>query len=72
MTRFKTVSGAIAVAAAIMLQGCYTAPPTPVTVPGRSMQERFEQSWQAARGAVGDANVHVIREDRATGTCRTC
>jgi len=66
----RTVSRVIAVAAAIVLQGCYTAPPTPVTVPGRSLQERFEQSWQAARGAFGDTNVRLTREDRAGGTLR--
>jgi hypothetical protein len=34
------------------------------------MQERFEQSWQAARGAAGDAGVRVTQEDRGSGTLR--
>ena len=69
MTRFRSVANAIAVAAVFMLQGCYTSP-TPTTVPGRPMSERYEQSWQAARGAATDANVRVTSEDRASGTLR--
>jgi len=51
-----------------MLQSCYI-PPEPVPVPvQRTMQERFEQSWQAARGAASDVGVRINREDRASGT----
>ena len=32
--------------------------------------ERFEQSWQAARGAASDVGVRVTSEDRPTGTLR--
>jgi hypothetical protein len=70
MTNFRTLASGIAVAAYFMLQGCYTTPPTPTTVPGRPMSERFEQSWQAARGAASDASVRVTYEDRASGTLR--
>src|SRR5688572_1410428 len=69
MTNYKILSGGIVFAAALLLQGCYTAP-TPVSVPGRSMQERFEKSWQAARGAAADAGVRITTEDRGTGTLR--
>jgi hypothetical protein len=56
--------------AAFMLQGCYTAPaPVPVSS-SRSISERFEASWQAARGAASDAGVRVSHEDRSTGTLR--
>ncbi|HZF27210.1 MAG TPA: hypothetical protein VEZ88_13175 [Steroidobacteraceae bacterium] len=34
------------------------------------MQERFEASWQAARGAASDVGVRVASEDRASGTIR--
>jgi hypothetical protein len=70
MTNFRTIGGGVAVAAAILVQACYTAP-TPVAVPStRSIPERFEQSWQAARGAAADAGVRVTHEDRTTGTLR--
>jgi hypothetical protein len=70
MTNLRTLASGIALVALVMLQGCYTTPPTPTTVPGRPMSERFEQSWQAARGAASDANVRVTFEDRASGTLR--
>jgi hypothetical protein len=69
MTNYRTFAGGIALAALIMLQGCYTAP-APVSVPQRSMSERFEASWQAARGAASDAGVRVTYEDRPSGTLR--
>ncbi len=69
MTNFRAVASALAVAAAFILQGCYTAP-TPVPVPTRSIQERFEASWQAARGAASDVGVRITYEDRASGTLR--
>jgi len=69
MTDFRTVAGGIAVAAAFLLQGCYTSP-TPVSAPTRPMSERFEQSWQAALGATSDVSVRITSEDRASGTLR--
>ena len=68
MTHFRTVASGIAVAAAFMLQGCYTTPtyvPAPPSIP-----ERFEASWQAARGAASDVGVRVTYEDRPSGTLR--
>jgi len=70
MTHMRIVAGGIAVVAACLLQGCYVAP-TPVATPApRSIQERFEQSWQAARGAASDVSVRVTSEDRPSGTIR--
>jgi hypothetical protein len=69
MTNYRTVAGGIAIAALLMLQGCYSAP-APVSAPQRSISERFEQSWQAARGAASDVGVRVTTEDRPTGTLR--
>ncbi len=70
MTNFRNVAGGIAVAATLVLSGCYTAPP-PTPVPAqRSISERFDQSWQAARGAAADAGVRVTSEDRSSGTLR--
>lgn len=69
MTNYRTVACGIAAAATLMLAGCYTAP-TPVSAPQRSISERFEQSWQAARGAASDVGVRVTSEDRPTGTLR--
>lgn len=69
MTNFRILAAGIAVAAGFMLQACYTAP-APTPVPTRSIGERFEQSWQAARGAASDAGVRVTSEDRSNGTIR--
>ncbi len=69
MNDFRTVAGPFAIAAALLLQGCYVAP-TPVAAPTRPMSERFEASWQAARGAASDVSVRITSEDRASGTLR--
>ena len=69
MTNFRRFASGLAVAAVFMVQGCYTSP-TPVSAPTRPMTERFEQSWQAARGAASDVGVRVTSEDRASGTLR--
>jgi hypothetical protein len=69
MTRSRAVATGIAAAALLILQGCYTAP-APSAPPPRPMSERFEQSWQAVKGAAYDANVRVTQEDRGSGTLR--
>jgi hypothetical protein len=69
MPATRTFAMAIAATALLMVQGCYTAP-TPVSAPQRSIGERFDQSWSAARGAAADAGVRVTKEDRPTGTIR--
>lgn len=68
MINLRSFAGGVA-AAALLLQGCYVAP-TPVTAPPRPMSERFEQSWQAAKGAASDLGVRVTSEDRTSGTLR--
>ncbi len=69
MTTFRILACGIAVAAGFILQACYTAP-APTPVPTRSIGERFEQSWQAARGAAADVGVRITFEDKASGTLR--
>jgi hypothetical protein len=69
MTSYRIFGGGLAVVA-LMLQACYTAPPPAPAPAQRSIGERFEQSWQAARGAASDANVRVTSEDRSSGTIR--
>lgn len=69
MNRSRVVASGVAIAAFLLLQGCYTSPP-PSAPPPRSISERFEQSWQAAKGAAYDANVRVTQEDRGSGTLR--
>jgi hypothetical protein len=67
MIHFRSFAGVVA-AAAFLMQGCYTAPP-PAPQP-RPMSQRFEQSWQAAKGAASDLGVRVTSEDRTSGTLR--
>ncbi len=69
MTNFRNLCSGLVVTAVFALHGCYTAP-TPVPVPQRSISGRFEQSWQAARGAADDAGVRITSEDRSRGTLR--
>ena len=67
MNASRIVAMLLVVTAGLTLQGCYTAP-APVAAPKRSISERFEQSWQAARGAAADRGVRVTSEDRPSGT----
>ena len=69
MANYRILAGALAIAALFSLEGCYVAP-TPVPAPQRSLSERFEQSWQAARGAAADSGVKITSEDRSSGTLR--
>lgn len=69
MNTSRIVAALLAITAGCSLQGCYTAP-APVAAPQRSISERFEQSWQAARGAAADRGVRVTTEDRGSGTIR--
>lgn len=70
MTNYNFRAGAAILSAAWLLQGCYTAPAPVHVPPARSMSERFETSWQAARGAASDLGVRITHEDRASGTLR--
>ena len=67
MTNFRGLFSGLVVTAVFALHGCYTEPAPVVVSPTRSISERFEQSWQAARGAVTDVGARVTSEDRARG-----
>ena len=69
MVATRIVATLLVAGAGLLVQGCYTAP-APVAAPTRSISERFEQSWQAARGAAADRGVRVTTEDRQSGTIR--
>lgn len=70
MSHFRNVAIGIAAAAGFTLQGCYTAPAAVPVSTSRSIPERFDASWQAARGAASDVGVRVTYEDRPSGTLR--
>ena len=70
MVRFKTLATGVATAAALVLQGCYTAPAYVAVPVTSSVPASFDASWQAARAAAYDEGVRVTYEDRASGTLR--
>ena len=49
-----------------VLAGCVAYVPAPAASP----QPRFEQSWAAALGAMGDQGVTITAQDRAAGAIR--
>jgi hypothetical protein len=58
----------MAIAAALVLQGCYVGPAyTPVATQS-TVPASFDKSWEAARGAAYDEGVRITSEDRAAGT----
>lgn len=70
MTKFRTIATGVAAIAGLMLQGCYYPPAyTPVPT-STSPAQRFDASWQAARGAASDEGVRITSEDRGSGTLR--
>ena len=73
MTNFRIFSSGLVVTAVFALHGCYTAPTPVAAPPTRSISERFEQSWQAARGAVTDVGVsrHLRRSCERDAARRT-
>jgi len=55
---------------ALLLGGCYYPyPPTPVTT-GPTLQQRFDRSWSAAMGAMGDQGLAIDEQDRGAGIIR--
>ena len=60
MTRFSFMISALA--AALLLGGCYT---TPTAVPAGP--SKFDRSWDAALGAAADVGVQITSADRASG-----
>lgn len=53
---------------ALVLGGCYY-PATPVST-GPTLQQRFDQSWSAAIGAMGDQGLTIDEQDRGAGIIR--
>ena len=51
-----------AVAAAVLIGGCYTAQPAAPAGPSK-----FDRSWDAALGAAADVGVQITSADRASG-----
>ena len=60
MTRLRTLASALS--ALLALTGCYPYPYSYTAPP-----PKFDQSWNAALGAAGDAGVKVSSADRTTG-----
>ena len=54
-------------AAAFLLNGCYYPQPVPVAMPGPTLGERFDRSWNAAAGAMADQGVTITSQDRGAG-----
>jgi hypothetical protein len=54
----------ITVASSLISSGCVVYEPVPASVPGASS---FDQSWNAAVGAMQDVGVRIQSEDRARG-----
>ncbi len=52
----------------LLLPGCYY-PTTPVAT-GPTLQQRFEQSWSAAMGAMADQGLSIHEENRGAGVIR--
>jgi hypothetical protein len=54
----------------LLLGGCYYPyPPTPVAT-GPTLQQRFDQAWSAAMGAMGDQGLRIDEQDRGAGVIR--
>jgi hypothetical protein len=69
----RRVLSCLALAGALaMLSACvaYTYPPVPVAAPQPSPQQRYEQSWAAAAGAMADQGVTITAQDRGAGVIR--
>lgn len=55
---------------ALMLGGCYYPyAPAPVAT-GPTLQQRFDQSWSAAMGAMADQGLKIDEQDRGAGVIR--
>ena len=55
---------------ALVLGGCYYAPPPTPVATGPTLQQRFDQSWFAAMGAMDDQGVTIDEQDRGAGVIR--
>jgi hypothetical protein len=52
------------------LCGCVVYEPVPMAAPQASPQQRFDQSWAAAMGALTDQRLTIVSQDRASGVIR--
>ena len=55
---------------ALVLGGCYYPYPTTPVSTGPTLQQRFDQSWSAAIGAMGDQGLTIDDQDRGAGVIR--
>ena len=59
----------VVVIALLSLGGCVVYEPIPV-ISQPTLQQRFDQSWAAAAGAMSDQGVMVVSQDRGSGMIR--
>src|SRR6185436_6943734 len=52
------------------LGGCYYPYPAAPVATGPTLQQRFDQSWSAAIGAMGDQGLRIDAQDRGAGVIR--
>ena len=55
---------------ALMLSGCYYPYPATPVATGPTLQQRFDQSWSAAMGAMDDQGVSIEEQDPGAGIIR--
>jgi hypothetical protein len=55
---------------ALALGGCYYPPPPTPVATGPTLQQRFDRSWSAAMGAMGDQGLRIEEQDRGAGVIR--
>ena len=55
---------------ALTLGGCYYPYPPPPVTTGPTLQQRFDQSWSAAVGAMTDQGLTIDEHDRGSGVLR--
>ena len=55
---------------ALVLGGCYYAPPPTPVATGPTLQQRFDESWSAAVGAMSDQGLTIVEQDRGAGVVR--
>jgi len=55
---------------ALLLGGCYYPYPSTPVATGPTLQQRFDQSWSAAVGAMGDQGLTIDEQNRGAGVIR--
>ena len=59
----------VAVSALVSLSACVVYGPVPVSSQP-TLQQRFDQSWAAAAGAISDQGFTIVSQDRGAGVIR--